>query len=406
MSLAPAAAPAPVESEEPPSDFARELARVDEKIAAAGEGALRPPTDTERVTTWLDAGYRRALLTGDLVALERVEPLIDAGIALVPHPGDLWLLKARLAFHLHRLADVARILDAVAPARDSAEGQTLLADLDFQHGRVGEAAARYEAVIEKHRSWAALAGLAWLHVGRGDAARADRLYAEAADELTAKEMRSFAWLELQRGVLDLAHGRHAEADAHYARAASAYSGWWLVDEHRAEALAAQGDLEGAAALYETIVADVPRPELHQALGQLYALMELPGRARSQFVRARAGYLDSVRRGGVHYFHHLADFYAEAMIDGARAVEWARRDLALRENVSTRAALGWALLRAGRADEAAEWMERALASDARDAHLCAQAAAVFGASGDAAKAERLGALALEINPRLARFHVHR
>jgi hypothetical protein len=32
--------------------------------------------------------------------------------------------------------------------------------------------------------------------------------------------------------------------------------------------------------------------------------------------------------------------------------------------------------------------------------------VFGTAGDAAKAERLGALAREINPRLARFHVHR
>src|SRR5262249_26894104 len=155
------------------------------------------------------------------------------------------------------------------------------------------AAARYEAVIAKHRPWAALAGLAYLRFKLGDAARADRLYAEAADELTAKEMRSFAWLELQRGVLDLAHGRHDDAARHYARAARAFSGWRLVDEHRAELLAAQGDLDAAAALYETIVAAVPRPELHQALGQLYALMERPGRARSHFVQARAGYLDSV-----------------------------------------------------------------------------------------------------------------
>jgi tetratricopeptide (TPR) repeat protein len=207
-------------------------------------------------------------------------------------------------------------------------------------------------------------------------------------------------------VLDLAHGRHEEAEAHYARAARAWSGWWLVDEHRAELMAVQGDLDGAAALYEAIVVDVPRPETHQALGQLYVLMERPGRARSHLVQARAGYLDSVRRGGVHYFHHLADFYAEAMPDGTKAVEWARRDLALRENFSTQAALAWALLRNGEVAEAAEWMERAMASGVRDAHLFAQASAVFGASGDAVKATRCHELARAINPRSGGFHIHR
>jgi tetratricopeptide (TPR) repeat protein len=406
VSLAQAEAPARAPLAAPPSDFARELARIDDRIAAVGEDALCAPTDTERVTTYVDARYRRALLTGDLVALEAGEPLIDAGIALIPHPGDLWLLKARLAFHLHRLADVARILDAVGPARQSREGQTLLADLDFQRGRFGEAVARYEAVIAKDCAWAALAGLAYVKLKLGDAAQADRLYAEAADELTAKEMRSYAWLELQRGVLDLSAGRPAEAEAHYARAARAYSGWWQVDEHRAELLAAQGELEEAATLYETIVAAVPRPELHQALGQLYAMMERPGRAKSHLVRARAGYMDSVRRGGVHYLHHLADFYAEAMIDGAKAVAWARRDLALRENYATQSALAWALLRDGQAAEAAVWMERALASGIKDAHLFAQAGAVFEAAGDAAKAATMRDLARSINPRLARFHIHR
>jgi tetratricopeptide (TPR) repeat protein len=390
------------------TDFAEELRRLDERIAMHRDTALAPPTDTERVTTYVDACYRRALLTGDLEALERVELLIDHGIALIPHPSDLWLLKARLAFHLHRLADVAHILDTVAPARNSAEGQTLLADLDVQHGRVGDAVSRYEAVIGKHRSWAALAGLAWLQFKFGDPARADRLYVEAADELTAKEMRAFAWLELQRGVLDLAHGRPEEAERHYARAARAFSGWWLVDEHRAELLAHQGNLAEAMTLYEGIAAERPelRPELHQALGQLYLLAEQPGRARSHFVQARAGYVDSVRCGGVHYFHHLADFYSEAMVDGARAVDWARRDLALRENFSTQAALAWALLRAGHSAEAAEWMDRALASGVKDAHLYAQASAVYQAGGNQAQASRCLALARAIDPRPISFHVHR
>jgi tetratricopeptide (TPR) repeat protein len=135
-------------------------------------------------------------------------------------------------------------------------------------------------------------------------------------------------------------------------------------------------------------------------------MQRPGRAKSHYVQARAGYLESVRNGGVHYYHHLADFYCEAMPDGAKAVDWARRDMALRENFSTQAALAWALMRNGEPREAAEWMDRALACGVKDAHLYAQASAVFQAAGDAAKAATMRDLARSINPRLSRFHVHR
>jgi tetratricopeptide (TPR) repeat protein len=73
----------------------------------------------------------------------------------------------------------------------------------------------------------------------GDPAGADELYEEAQDDLTAKEMRAFAWLEVQRGFLDFARGRYRQARSHYDRADAAYPGYWLVDEHVAELLAAQ-----------------------------------------------------------------------------------------------------------------------------------------------------------------------
>lgn len=44
-------------------------------------------------------------------------------------------------------------------------------------------------------------GKAW-NAKMGDRSGADQLYLEAEDEITVKEMRSYAWVELQRGVLD------------------------------------------------------------------------------------------------------------------------------------------------------------------------------------------------------------
>lgn len=388
------------------TDYAIDLQRIERTVADLRDSAFVPPTDTGRLIAYVHGVYQHALLTGNLAELELADPLISEAIAHVRCPGDLYFLKAKAAFALHRLPEARSNLCAEPSLLATVHGRALLADLDFQEGHYAQAKRQYESVIADHRTWDNLARLANFCAKMGEATRADQLYEEAEDELTVKEMRSYAWLELQRGVLDLAHGRHDEADAHYARAARAYTGYWLVAEHRAELLAARGDFEQAAEQYERVVAQVPRPELHQALGELYALMDRRGRARSWQVRARAGYIESVRRGGVHYYHHLTAFYANVLDDPTEAVAWARKDIALRDNFSTQAGLAWALYRNGQTAEALEWIQQALSSGAKDAHLFSQAAAIWQAAGQAETGARYLAMARAINPHYARFHLHR
>jgi tetratricopeptide (TPR) repeat protein len=388
------------------TDYQIELARIDKDIAELQGSALIPPVDTERATRYVHGLYQRAALTGNLAELEAADAKIDAAIRQIPYPGDLYFLKANLAFKLHRLADVRRNLEAVPSVLESLEGQALRADLDFQEGRYEAAKKKYESLIAENRTWDNLVRLAYFTAKMGDAVAADRLYLEAEDELTAKEMRSYAWVELQRGLLHLAHGQHDDAEARYRRADRAYSGYWLVDEHRAELLGAQGRFVEAAALYESVVARVPRPELQQALGELYAAMGNAERAQPWHARALAGYLDSAQRGGVHYYHHLVDFYADVAGNGAEAVKWAHKDIALRDNFSTQATLAWALYRDGQFVPALERMEQALSSGARYAHLLSQAAAIYRTAGRAAESEQFRQQAAAMNPCHSGFHVHR
>jgi len=84
------------------------------------------------------------------------------------------------------------------------------------------------------------------------------------------------------------------------------------------------------------------------------------RARPWHDKALAAYLSSEQRGEVHYFHHLAVFYADVRDDGTKAVKWARRDVALRPNPATHDALAWALYRSGQFDQALAEMDKALA----------------------------------------------
>jgi tetratricopeptide (TPR) repeat protein len=388
------------------SDYQRDLDRIKAAIAETGPEALATPVDTPRAIRYAYSLYQRAVLTGDLTQLPAAEQAIDITINHLPNPGDLYLLKAKLAFKLHRLADVKRSLAAIPSLAEAAEAKGLEADQYFQEGQYEKAKAAYVRIIDEEPTWDNLARLSYFVASMGEIADADDLFARAEDQLTAKEMRSYAWLELQRGSLDIAQGRHDEALGHYHRADRAYSGDWLVAEHIAEAMAARGNYQDAAKLYETLIARVPKPELRQALGELYSVMGNEDRAKPLFDAAEASYLESARRGEVHYYHHLADLYADSIRSSSDAVKWARQDIMLRENFGTQSALAWALCRNSEVDEAARWMAKALTSGAKSAHLFHRASRIFAAAGRSAESADYSLLAWEMNPRLLSFHVHR
>jgi tetratricopeptide (TPR) repeat protein len=314
-----------------PTDYERDLTLIGEEL----ERLASEPASAERVTRIAHCLYRRASMTGDLAELDAAETAADAGIAEFGAWPDLCFVKANVDFKLHRLERVRADLELSPALRASSEGRALAADLDLEAGRYEEARRGYESLVADDRSWSALARLANLEAKLGDRDRADELYAEAEDELTAKELRSYCWLELQRGALC----RPREAERHYERAERAYSGDWLVDEHKARLRVTQGRLDEAIALYESVAARAPRPEVDQALGDVYVLAGRPEEARAWHDRALAAYLDSVERGGVHYFHHLAHFYLESRPDPTEAERWARADHELRPNLETRALLG-------------------------------------------------------------------
>lgn len=388
------------------TDFEIELERIGQAAAELEPNAFALPIDSEKATKYVYLVYQYASLAGDLAAFDVAGSALNRAIEEIGPASDLYFLKANLDFKFHRLADVKSDLDRGRDLRDTFQGKALQADLDFQEGRYDEARLGYEAVIKGDLTWDNLARLAYLKWKLGDAAGADQLYIEAEDELTAKEMRHYAWVELQRGVLKLRQGRYEDAWAHYDRADRAYSGYWLVDDHKAECLGAQGKFAEAAALYEKVVERVPRPEFQQALGELYALLGQPGQAGAWNNKALAAYLDSAQLGGVHYYHHLVDFYSEVHVDGAEAVKWARKDIRLRRNFSTLAALAWALYRAGEFAEALNTMDQALASGATDADLFFQAAQIHRSANGNGCGERYLQLAAAINPHYRSFHVHR
>jgi tetratricopeptide (TPR) repeat protein len=382
--------------------YRTELQRIERDIVELNIADLfAVPINPERLTRYVYLLYQRASITGDLVQLSAVERAIECAVPLLTHPGDLYLLKANVAFKLHRLADVEAALLAIPAAGRCMETHLLHADLEFQHGHYREAETGYVGAIEAERSWDGLARLAYFRSKMGDFEDADRLYREAEDELTAKEMRSYAWLEVQRGFLAFRQGAYSAARSHYDRADRAYPGYWLVDEYKAELLGAEGRYAEAIEMFQELAFTSDRPDLQQAIAELYEFAEQPDAARHWRNRALGGYLQSAQRGEVHYYHHLADYYADVAQDGAAAVTWARADLQLRENFATQAALAWAHYRNAELDGARGWIDRALASGVTDAHLLFRVAKIYGEVDGRHFLER----AKKLNPLVENFHFH-
>ena len=387
-------------------DYQSELAKIEREISQLNGDSSRQSGDGEQTLRWIYLLYLRASLTANPDHFRLAEAEIDKAIRTIGPSEELYLARANLNLKRHRLQAAKADLERLPDWAENPKIAVLKADIDLQDGKYEEARRACENLILHHRSWDNLARLAYLKAIIGDVSGAEALYTEAEEEITVKEMRSYAWIELQRGLLDLNHGRHEQALGHYLRADKAYSGHWLVEEYLAELLGAQRKYDEAVARFERVVSQAPRPELYQALGDLYLFMGKPDHAKPWHDKALEGYLESVREGEVLYFHHLAAFYADVREDGPEAVRWARKDLDLRRNFAAHDAMAWALYRNGQFAEARGQMNEALATGVKDARLFFHAAMIHLAAGQSDEGRRFLQLAAEINPRYEAFHVHR
>jgi tetratricopeptide (TPR) repeat protein len=389
-----------------PTAYEAELSRNQKDIADLKDGALSAPFDIEKATRFIHRVYQRAILSGDPADFRAVESAIDRAIGEIGPLADLYLLKANLDFRLHRLEKADRDVQALARFSGNSQIVALKAGIAFQQGAYSEAKKGYQSAIEKNPSWDNLARLAYWEAKFGDPEMADGIYAQAENEISAKEMRSYAWVELERGLLEFNRGRYDKASAHYQQADKAYSGYWMVEERTAELLGAERKFDEAIALYRKVIAKAPRPEFQQALGDLYRFMGKESEAKPWHDAALAAYLESAGRGEVHYYHNLVGFYADVRQDGAEAVRWAWKDAELRPNFLTQDGQAWALYRNGQFAAARVTAEKTLSSGVKDPHLFFHAGMIYLADGRTGEGKRFLQTVAGINPGYENFHVHR
>jgi tetratricopeptide (TPR) repeat protein len=335
--------------------------------------ATADPASPSAAAEVLTLRHREVLLTGgrpeDLLVLGAA---VDDAVERFPTWPDLRLLRATLALAVHRPDVAATALAAVPELTSTPPGRVLAADVAQFVGEYDAARAGYLAAAHEDPRWDTITRLAALAVATGEFDEADDLYAEAEDDLTAKQMRAFAWIRVQRADLAQALGDLDRAGRLLADADGAYPDWWHVAAHRAGLDAAAGRPDRAATGYRSVLSQVDRPEFIEALGSARRATGDTDYAAACHATALSAYLASVGRGEVHYLHHLAAFHADVHPHASAAVAWARQDAELRRSGPTLSLLAWCLHRAGCRDEALALLDEAVALGAGDPQLQARA----------------------------------
>ncbi len=389
-------------------------ASLDDPATAALETKVRAEPDN--VAAWnrlADARLSLLASSGDLALLTRAAQAVERSLRLAPpecNRGAL-AMRARVEMASHRFP---------AARRSAEQLRALLPDVTYPLGAVGDALFALGEYAGAERVWRELATregsslsteprLAQLDLvfGRNEAAR-QRMAAALtrAEQETPAIPGAAAGCHLRLGELAFRSGDWEEAEAHYDAAERLQPGDFGVREHIAELRGAQGKTAEAVALYTALIARTGRPELMQALGDLHAFARDDAAAKVWFDRADAAYRESVARGEVLYFHHLAGFHTDSRPEPRKAVEWARKDIAMRGGIQAHDALAWALYKAGDLPGAREAIACAIATGTRDAHILFHAGMIHMSAGDLPGGRAALAAAAEANPRFQAFHVHR
>jgi tetratricopeptide (TPR) repeat protein len=295
------------------------------------------------------------------------------------HPQAL-LLRGHVLHQLHRFKEAEQLARLVVEQRGSFLDHGLLGDVLLEQGRVEEAGAAYQKMLDLkpyYHSYTRAAHFRWL---KGDLPGALRLIQMAVRAASPRDPESVAWAYSRQAAYELQAGRPEQAlNASEAalRYQPEYPAALLI---RARTLLSAGKPIDAVRALRSVSPAGSLPEHDWAL--IEALRDSGDQEAARQIEDR-----------LHQTGATADPRTFALYLATRrerideAVELARKELLSRSDVFTFDALAWSLAAAGRTAEAAEAMEQALSEGTKDARLFYHAGVIASARGAHAEAAR-------------------
>ncbi len=358
-----------------------EAPAADDPEIAKLQGDLRARHAAARAAEQL--GYRfvaRARAASDQAGYAVAEQAAACLESMQPDDPSALLLRGHVLHQMHRFGEAEALARRLVAKREFVLDFGLLGDVLLEQGRVTDAAEAYQKMIDLkpfYQSYTRAAHLRWL---RGDLAGAIDMMRAAVKAASPRDPEALAWAYARLATYELQRGRLAEARRMAEASLQSVPDYAAALLARGRIASAQGRHAEAVEILTRAAGLEPQPEYQWALADTLRVLNRTDEAEALERRL-------VREGALEDPRTVALFLSTRRLDGDRAVELARRELAVRADVFTLDALAWALASSGQLREASALMARALAEGTEDGRLFVHAAVIAAADGRPADAAR-------------------
>jgi tetratricopeptide (TPR) repeat protein len=355
-------------------------AHGDSDILRLQQEAQKPQSRSRAIE---QLGYRfvaRARLSNDPGNYKVAEQAASCLESSQPDDAAALLLRGHVLHQLHQFKDAEALARRLVTRREFVLDYGLLGDALMEQGRLSEAAAAYQKMIDLkpfYQSYTRAAHLRWL---KGDLSGAIELMRSAVSAASPRDRESIAWAYTRLAHYELQRGQTSVAFRLLDAAQSSVPEYAAALLTRGRILLAERRFPGATDILRRAARLNPLPEYQWTLADAF-------RAAGNSDDATAVETALVRDGASTDPRTLSLFLSTRHREGARALDLARREIDIRSDVFTLDTVAWALASMGRLTEASNFMRRALAEGTRDGRLFVHAALIARANGRLREAVR-------------------
>ena len=339
------------------------------------------PTDSEAALVLADALLRETRVSGNTGLAVRAESVLHR--ILRDNPADYGAQRMLGAVYLsqHRFRDAIREGERARSLRpDDDWNYGVIGDGHLELGEYDDGFAAFQCMMNLRPTAGAYARIAYAHELRGRLDAATEAMKLSTDATPPTDEESIAWHHAQLGDLYRQLGRSREAAFEYAWADHSFPGHPMAQRGLARLMEAEGDVKGAVATLEALMARTPSPDVAEELGNLYTTLGRQVEARRAFSLAEAGWRDDAPNPA-----QLARFLADRGQKLNEAVTLAESAVATRHDIFTEDALAWSYFKSGRLQDAVAAIKQAQRTGSRDGSILRHAAAIQQALADTAGA---------------------
>lgn len=372
---------------------------TDQRIAAI-EKRLKDTPKSPAILNELAGAYMQKMReTADGNYLTRCSKIVDGILAADPKNYDARRRQIEVEMMLHHFQHVVELTGELAQERpDDPVLWGLRGDALMEMGDYDHAPDAYQKMVDIKPTLASYNRVSFYRFVTGDATGAIKIMRQAIS-MGAPLPENVAWCLSDLGNMLVKVGDYDAAEDAYNQALRYFPGYH-------HALAGLGTVYAWREKYQLAIdsllqaqAKAPFPQYAGMLARIYRLL-----GKTELANQQLALLDVSEQlgkaAGEAANRNLSLAYSDLDCKPARALELAEAELNVRRDVYTYDALAWALLKNGRAAEAAGAIQKALAQNSPEPSFHDHAARIYEALGRTADAEHQRQLAVARAPRRA------